>query len=135
MERLQQAQLARTGNRFGAPLDLQLAKDFLIVSFHRFQGENQPLTHLLIGEALRHEVQDFHLAWAERLDEGLAKRPSRPVFAFVLLCFQGGEHLPGILRHPANSRDLGQEVRHWPPLVDKQTDEATRLGERERVQE
>ena len=48
MERLQQAQLARTGNRFGAPLDLQLAKDFLIVSFHRFEGQDKPLAYLLI---------------------------------------------------------------------------------------
>ena len=48
MYRLQQTQLARTGNRFGAPLDLQLAKDFLIVSFHRFQGEDKPLANLLI---------------------------------------------------------------------------------------
>ena len=59
MERLQQTQFARTGNRFGAPLDLQLAKDFLIVSFHRLQGEDKPLANLLIREALRNEVEDF----------------------------------------------------------------------------
>jgi hypothetical protein len=46
--RLQQAQLAGTRDRFGAPLDLQFAKDFPIVSLHRVQGEEQPLTHLLI---------------------------------------------------------------------------------------
>jgi hypothetical protein len=40
MKGLQQTQFARPGNRFGAPLDLQLAKDFLIVSFHRFQGKD-----------------------------------------------------------------------------------------------
>ena len=73
MSRLQQTQLARTGNRFSAPLDLQLAKDFLIVSFHRVQGEDKPLAHLLIREALRHEVEDFYLASAEWLDEGLGR--------------------------------------------------------------
>ena len=71
--RLQQPQLARTGNRFGAPLDLQLAKDFLIVSFHRFQGEDKPLDNLLIGEALGNELEDFYLASAEWLDEGLGR--------------------------------------------------------------
>jgi hypothetical protein len=47
-ERLQQTQRTRTGNRFGAPLDLQLAKDFLVVPFHRFEGHNKPLAYLLI---------------------------------------------------------------------------------------
>ena len=89
MERLQQTEFTRTGNRFGTPLDLQLAKDFLIVSFHRVQGEDKPLAHLLIGEALRHEVEDFQLAWAEWLKQGLGRRPSRWVFALVLLSFKG----------------------------------------------
>jgi hypothetical protein len=39
----------RAGNRFREPLDLQLAKDFLIVPFHRFQGEDKPLANLLNG--------------------------------------------------------------------------------------
>ncbi len=41
--RLQQTQLAGTCDRFGAPLDLEFAKDFLIVFFHRVQGEEKPL--------------------------------------------------------------------------------------------
>ena len=57
--RLQQTQRAGTCDRFGAPLDLELAKDSPIVSFHRTQGEEQPLAHLLIREALSHEVEDF----------------------------------------------------------------------------
>ena len=57
--RLQQTQLAGTCDRFGAPLDLEFVKDFPIVSFHCVQVEEQPLTHLLIGEALSHEVEDF----------------------------------------------------------------------------
>src|SRR6266566_2961775 len=57
--RLQQTQLAGTCDRFGAPLDLEFVKDFPIVSFHRVQGEEQPLAHLLIREALSHEVKDF----------------------------------------------------------------------------
>ncbi|HEV7234981.1 MAG TPA: hypothetical protein VGN15_02300, partial [Ktedonobacteraceae bacterium] len=62
--RLHQTQLAGTGDRFGAPLDLQLAKDRPIVPFHRTQGEKQPLAHLLIGESGSHEVEDFQLACA-----------------------------------------------------------------------
>ncbi len=57
--RLQQTQRAGTCDRFGAPLDLEFAKDVPIVSFHRVQGEEQPLAHLLIGESLRNEVEDF----------------------------------------------------------------------------
>jgi len=138
MERLQQAQLACTGHRFGALLDLELAKDFLIVSLHGVQGEDQPLAHLLIREPLRHDLEDFQLAWAEWLNQRLGRRgrrPSRWSFALVLLCFKGGEHLPGILRHPAKSRGFGQEVRHGLAFVDKEPDEAARLGERERIQE
>ena len=73
--RLQQTQLAGTCDRFGAPLDLEFAKDFPIVSFHRVQGEEQPLAHLLIRESLRHEVEDFHLAVAEWLEKRLGRRP------------------------------------------------------------
>ena len=62
--RLQQTQLAGPCDRFSAPLDLEFVKDFPIVSFHRVQGEEQPLAHLLIRESLRHEVEDFQLAWA-----------------------------------------------------------------------
>src|SRR5258708_8054125 len=57
--RLQQTQLAGTCDRFGAPLDLEFIKDFPIVSFHRVQGEEQPLANLLIREALSNEVEDF----------------------------------------------------------------------------
>src|SRR5690348_15097827 len=71
--RLQQTQLAGTCGRFGAPLDLEFSKDFPIVPFHRVQGEEQPLAHLLIREALSHEVEDFQLAWAEWFDQGLGR--------------------------------------------------------------
>ena len=57
--RLQQTQLAGTCDRFGAPLDLEFAKDFPIVSFHRVQGEEKPLANLLIRESLSNEVEDF----------------------------------------------------------------------------
>ena len=57
--RLQQTQLAGPCDRFGAPLDLEFVKDFPIVSFHRVQCEEKPLAHLLIGESLGHEVEDF----------------------------------------------------------------------------
>ena len=71
--RLQQAHLPGTCDRFGAPLDLELAKDIPIVPFHRTQGEEQPLAHLLIRESGSHELEDFQLAWAEWLDQGLGR--------------------------------------------------------------
>ena len=87
--RLQQTQLAGTCDRFGASLDLEFAKDFPIVSFHRTQGEEQPLAHLLIGESGGHEVEDFQLAWAEWLDQGLGRWGQRRcVCALLLLSFK-----------------------------------------------
>src|ERR1700730_19281193 len=75
--RLQQIQLAGTCDRFSTPLDLELAKDIPIVPFHRTQGKEQPLTNLLIRESLRHEVEDFHLAWAEWLNQRLGRGGAR----------------------------------------------------------
>src|SRR5437868_10761548 len=81
---LQQTQLAGTCDRFGAPLDLEFVKDFPIVPFHRVQGEEQPLAHLLIGEALSHEVEDFYLASAQWLNQGLGRWGQRRcVFALL----------------------------------------------------
>ena len=86
--RLHQTQLAGTGDRFGAPLDGELAKDSPIVPFHRTQGEEQPLAHLLIGESGSHEVEDFQLAWAQWLEHSLGRWGQRRcVCAFLLLRF------------------------------------------------
>ena len=41
------------------------------MSFHSIQGEEQPLADLLIREPLRDEVEDFQLALAEWLEQGL----------------------------------------------------------------
>lgn len=68
---LQQTEFAGTGNRFSAPLDLKLAEDFLIVSFDRFQGEDQPLANLLIRLPLSDEAQNFKFTPTQRLDQGL----------------------------------------------------------------
>src|SRR5438105_5569879 len=95
--RLHQTQLAGTCDRFGAPLDLEFAKDFPIVSFHRIQGEEQPLAHLLIGESGSHELEDFQLALAQWLDQGLGSRPRLCVFALVLLCFIYCQYIPDII--------------------------------------
>lgn len=59
---LQQVQLAGTGDRFGAPLDLEFAEDLPVVPFHRVQGEEELRANLSIREPLGNEVQDFHLA-------------------------------------------------------------------------
>src|SRR6266700_2069151 len=94
MERLQQTQCARTGNRFGTSSDLQLAEDVLIVSFHRFQGEDKPFANLLIREALRNDLEDFSLASTERLNERLGGGGwIRRGFALVLLSFPYSEQL------------------------------------------
>ncbi len=45
------------------------------------------------------------------------------------------QHLPEIVRHHSKSGGCGQEVRHWPPIVHKETNEAARLCQRERVTE
>ena len=78
--RLHQTQLAGTCDRFGAPLDLQLAKDRPIVPFHRTQGEKQPLAHLLIRESGSHEMEDFQLAWAEWLEHSLGRWGQKGLF-------------------------------------------------------
>src|SRR6202011_6360815 len=129
-----QTQLTGTCDRFRAPLDLELAKDIPIVPFHRTQGEEQPLANLLIRESLRHEVEDFQLAWAEWLDQGLGRwRQRRYVFALLLLSFQYSQQLPSIVRHHPKSLCFGQEVSHRETFVDKETDEAARLCQRQRV--
>ena len=66
--RLQQTQLAGAGDRFGAPLDLEFAKDFPIVPFDRAQGEEKPLANLTIRESLGNQLQYFQLALAQWLD-------------------------------------------------------------------
>ncbi len=50
--RLQQTQFTGAGYSFGAPLNLQLAKDIPIVPFNRTQGEEKPLANLTIRESL-----------------------------------------------------------------------------------
>lgn len=46
-------------NRFGAPLDLKFTKDVPVVSFDGIQGQEEPLTNLMIRQALRHEAENF----------------------------------------------------------------------------
>ena len=56
---LRQTQLAGARDSFGAPLDLEFAKDLPIVSLDRVQGEEQSCPNLLIGEPLTDEPEDF----------------------------------------------------------------------------
>ena len=134
--RLHQTQLAGTCDRFGAPLNLEFAKDIPIVPFHRTQGEEQPLAHFLIGESGSHEVEDFHLAWAEWLDQELSRwGQSRGVFALLRIRFKYRQQFRCIVRQHPTSLCLRQEVRHRGTFVDKETDEAARLGQRQSVNE
>src|SRR5262245_43424316 len=78
---VEQAQLAGTGHGFGAPLDLQLAKDLPLGACDRMQGEGEPLADLVIRESSSDERQHLQLAPAQRLDQGLGRRRRGPVFA------------------------------------------------------
>ena len=57
--RLRKAELPGACHSFGAPLDLEFAEDLPIVSFHRVQGEEEPLANLVIGESLSNEPEDL----------------------------------------------------------------------------
>ncbi len=52
--------------------------------FNSTQGEEKPLAHLLIREALRNEVEDFQLALAQGLDQGLGRRLGGLPFSSLL---------------------------------------------------
>jgi hypothetical protein len=54
---LQQAQLSGTRHCFGAPPNLELAKDVPIVSFDDNQGEEKTLADLTVRESLGNELQ------------------------------------------------------------------------------
>src|SRR5205807_5985733 len=83
-----------------------------------------------------HEVEDFQLAWAEWLDQGLGRWGQRRcVFALLRIRFKYSQQFPCIVRQHPKSLCFGQEVRHRGTFVDKETDEAGRLGERQRVTE
>ena len=56
IDRLQQTQLAGTGDSFGATLNLQFVKDSAVVPFDRVQGEEKPLANLTIRESLGNEL-------------------------------------------------------------------------------
>ena len=56
---LQQAQLAGARYRFGAPPNLELAKDVPVVSFDGNDGKEKPLADLTVRESLGDEVQDL----------------------------------------------------------------------------
>ena len=56
---LQQIQLAGACNGFGAPLDLQLVKNFLIMPFDRIQGEVKPRANFAVRETLDDEPEHF----------------------------------------------------------------------------
>ena len=56
---LRQAELTGARNSFGAPLDLEFAKDPPIVAFDRVQGEEQPLSDFMIREPFSNKAKDF----------------------------------------------------------------------------
>ena len=53
---MQPGQLPGTGDRFGAPLDVEFTKNLPVVPFYRIQGNKQPLANLTIREALGNEL-------------------------------------------------------------------------------
>src|SRR5688572_27689260 len=64
---LEQTELAGTGDRLGPAVDLELAEDDPIVSFDGTQGDEEPITDLMIGPPLRDQLQDFQLSSGQRL--------------------------------------------------------------------
>ena len=52
---LQQTQLTGPGHSFGAPLNLEFAKDSLIVPFNSYQGDEKPFANLTIRQSLGNE--------------------------------------------------------------------------------
>ena len=56
---LQQAQLAGSRYRFGAPPNLEFAKDIPVVSFDGNDGEEKLLADLTVRESLGNESQYF----------------------------------------------------------------------------
>jgi hypothetical protein len=56
---LQQAQLAGARYSFGAPSDLEFAKDVPVVSFDGNDGEEEPLADLPVRESPGNELQDL----------------------------------------------------------------------------
>jgi hypothetical protein len=59
MSGLQQAQLAGARYCFGAPSNLEFAKNVPVVSFDGNDGEEKPLADLTIRESLGDELQYF----------------------------------------------------------------------------
>jgi len=58
-ERLEQTQLARARDSFGASLHLEFVEDSTIVPFDCTQGQKKPRANFAIRESLGHELEYF----------------------------------------------------------------------------
>ena len=54
--RLQQAQLPGAGDSLGAPLNLQLVEDSAVMPLDGIQGEEKPLSDLVVRESLGNQL-------------------------------------------------------------------------------
>jgi len=133
--RLQQPQRAGEGDRFGAPVDLEFAKDIPVVPFDCTHSKDQPLANFLIRASLCDELEYFDLALAERLEERLGRRPRRGDCPLLRLRFACRQQLAEIVRHHSLSGGLGQEMCHQGAFVNKSTDEAAWFSQRQRLTE
>ena len=75
---LQQAQPDRFGDHVSPSIDLELVVDRRSVSFDRQRGDDQHLSDLFVGQALRQERQDFALALGQGVD------PFRPAYGLIV---------------------------------------------------
>src|SRR5690242_15304821 len=107
----------------------------MIVAFHGTQNQKKPLANLLIGESGSNEAEDFQLALAQWFEKGLGRGRRRVVFALLLLCLICSQQFSGIVWHSPKSHHFGQEGSHRETFVEKETDETSRLGHRQRVYE
>ena len=117
-------------------MNLQFVKDFAVVPFNRIQGEEKPLANLTIRESLGNELQYFQLALAQWLAKGLASGAgdkSGLSLALPLLSFKCSQQLTYIVRHNPMSSRFGQQLSHRGTFVHKDTDEAARLCQRQRL--
>ena len=103
------------------------------MSFDRIQCQEKPLADLLIRESPGDQSQDFQFTLAQWLDQGLGRRRTRFIFSRLRLNFKCCQQPSNIVRHHSTCRGFGQELRHWGTFVEKDTNEAARLRQCQRI--
>ena len=130
---LQQTQFLGARDGFGAPLHLQFVEDPAVIPLDRVQGEEKPLAFLTIRESFGQELNYFQLALAQSIEQGLGKVQLRCGFAILLIGCTDGQQFTDIVRHHPMGSGCGQKLRHRGAFVEKETDEAARPRQCQRI--